>query len=75
MTSETAEMLDPADNAKRLAVVPCREDGYDFYLFRATAPMSTLLVPTDNGYCDVCEKDNIVIEGWGRISVPFSAQL
>ena len=35
--------------------------------------MTTLLV--DTGYGDVYEKGSVVIEGWGLMFVPFSAQL
>jgi hypothetical protein len=71
---DIAAWLDPTEDTKRLAVVPTEEEGYDFYLFCVSAPVSTLLVDTDNGYGDVYEKGSVVIKGWGRISVPFSAQ-
>ena len=81
---DLAGMLGPGDGVshegacggtKRLAVVVCDEAGYDFYLFRVSASMTTLLVDTDNGYGDVYGPGSVVIEGWGLMIVPFSAQL
>ena len=68
--ADLAELLGPDDGVwhegvwrgtKRLAVVVCDEAGYDFYLFRVSALMTTLLVDTDNGYGDVYEKGSVVV--------------